>query len=172
MPRGVKPKDSSRDQVAYENYAKHWGLIKKHMATGAYVEVLTSLEKIISARLLTYLTDFTPVDTANLKRHESSFHGLIKLWKHCEPNPIRDKRYDDLQTAVDSWREKRNTAVHDGLKRAPGKMLVPFGQLDVDNKIAADEGILLAKSVQNWLDRVKYKWEKKEKKSIPNPRHK
>lgn len=172
MPRGVKPKTDSRDEIAYENYRQNWGLIKKHMATGAYVEVLNAVERIIHARLMTYLTDCTEHDTSNLDYHDSTFNGLIRLWNKYQPNPINDKRYENLQAAVDTWRKKRNKGTHAGLKRVPGKQLTPFKDLESANKAACEEGILLAKSVQNWLDRVKYKMEKVEGKALLNSRHK
>jgi len=104
--------------------------------------------------------------------HDSTFKGLIKLWKKYEPLPIKDKRFDDLQQAVEKWREKRNRGAHAGLKRVQGQKLLAFDELQEKNKAAAEEGILIAKSVQNWLDRVKYRAEKKEGKSLTNPRHK
>lgn len=99
MPRGVKPKGESRDDIGFANYSKLWGMIKKHMATGAYVEVITALEAIISARLWTYLEDFTDEDTSKLRPRDRSFGGLIKLWKKHEKDPIKDTRrgYYNLQ---------------------------------------------------------------------------
>lgn len=172
MPRGVKPKGESRDHVLHFNYVKHWNLINEHMETGAYVEVLTALERIISAKLWSYLRDFTDTDVYALDNRESSFGGLIKLWKKHEVGPINDKRYEDLQSAVWEWRDRRNKGAHSGgLKRVPDLQLVSFKEIEARNKTAAEEGILLAKSVGNWLDRLKYNLEVKEKKSIPNRRH-
>jgi hypothetical protein len=174
MPRNVVPKGDLRDNKRYNNYRQGWGRIRKSMGVGDYKEVITTLEEIIIDRILSYLVNLRGVAPDTLTREYENFARCIKTWKKFEQEPIRDKFFADLQEEVDKWREKsRNRAIHrgSGIKSLRGREPKPFEEVNEANRFAAEEGIRLAKSVQNWLDRVKYHEEKRVGRVLDNPRH-
>lgn len=79
MPRNVKPKGEDRDEAKYQAYRQYWGQLPKHMATGAYVQVIAMVEHIIMDRLWSYMVNVRSLNGEEVSKLD--FGKLIKNGK-------------------------------------------------------------------------------------------
>lgn len=130
----------------YLSYTETWRRINSGLDSGAFFEVVTLCESIISDRLLSFVRGVDPSSKANV---HTPFSQLIACWrKSARTLPPYDG--EDLGAAVDSWRKERNEVVHGLAKSMPGTPtdgVVPYIQRA---ERAARRGVSLARAVSAW----------------------
>ena len=139
-------RERSPNLPKYLSYTEAWRRIKSAHCTGFYFEVVTICESIISDRLLSFVSakSSSNIDT------RVSFADLTKRWRKLAAGPLPRHGDADLGTAIDLWREERNTIVHGLVKSSPGTPTAPVEEFVQRAKKAADDGVALAKAVQRW----------------------
>jgi hypothetical protein len=115
------------------SYREAWARIRLSIDTGFFFEAVTLEESVISDRLISFLRDCG--ETFPKKNY--SFSELIKLWRKYEPSPIDFRNVNDLQQAVDRWRERRNDVVHGIVKERHSRL-----SLTIRSRIWYTEGYL------------------------------
>lgn len=138
----------------YFSYREAWGRIKKAQGHGFYLEAVTLEESIISDRLISYLVAIGVFNVSG-KLKSTNFGPLIKEWMNHVPEPIVDRYFDNLQAAVDRWRERRNKIVHGMVKSIPGTNHDDVINFLEEAKLTAEQGDALARAVCNWHKRMK-----------------
>lgn len=162
MPRNEPLKGPDGNVNKYKSYRHAWGDIRKAIGTGHFAEAVAREESIISDRLLSYLCYMRVLKQEDSQNQAKKLNELIQRWKKSVPEPIQDRFFDDLQTATDDWRKKRNK-VHGMVKSLPGQDHQDPLEFKKEEKQVALDGERLAKSIQNWYRRVKDQIKKNEK---------
>jgi len=105
--------------VKHSSYALVFGWMKRALAHGFYLEAVTIAESVISDRLISQLCRLGALDPGvSVEKH--SLGRLMTIWESAVPEPIRDAHFEELQSAADTWRLRRNRVVHGIVKTAPG----------------------------------------------------
>jgi hypothetical protein len=126
--------------------------MKRALARGFYLEVVTIAESVISDRLISQLGRLGALK-AGVPVKKLSLASLITVWKRTVPEPIRDAHFAELQSATDMWRLRRNLVVHGIVKTVPGGAPPNTADFKKDAETVARDGYRLAKSVCNWYTR-------------------
>jgi hypothetical protein len=117
---------------------------------------VTLEESIIADRVISQLCRLGALDPSRgLER--LSFASLITSWKKAVPTAISDAHFQDLQSATDEWRKRRNFIVHGTVKSLPGSAHHDIGTFKQEAERCATEGKRIAMSVCNWCEREKRK---------------
>jgi len=140
--------------VKHSSYALVFGWMKRALAHGFYLEAVTIAESVISDRLISQLCRLGALDPGvSVEKH--SLGRLMTIWESAVPEPIRDAHFEELQSAADTWRLRRNRVVHGIVKTAPGGAPPNTAEFKRDAETVARDGYRLAKSVCNWYTREK-----------------
>jgi len=135
----------------YLSYREAWARIGAAQGHGFYLEAVTIVESMITDRLISYLVGIGVLARPNELDQYPPLGRLIQTWKtHC-PSPIVTGRVTDLQTAVDTWRQRRNKIVHSIVKSHPGEATDEVDNFLSAAKTAAAQGVILAQALTNWV---------------------
>ncbi len=146
--RKSEPLDLSPNGKAskFFSYREAWTRIKLAQEHGFYFEAVTIQESVISDRLVSYFRNSDIV----LKREY--LIDLIRKWK--EFPMIQHKHIDNLQEAVDIWRDNRNKIVHRIVKVEVDSEVCAIDNFLVSAQSVAEEGTVLARAVCDWHRKV------------------
>lgn len=140
------------------SYREAWARIKQAQQQQFFLEAVTLEESIITDRLICYLVVTGTIKPACELHKYPNFGQLIKLWKllHAHPISIRVRgiEFEDLQTSVDFWRQRRNKIVHGMVKSHPGSATDDIVNFLEFAKATATEGELLARAVTAWVKKA------------------
>lgn len=141
------------------SYREAWTRIKQAQEQEFYLEAVTLEESVITDRLISYLVGTGAIERADDLHKYPSFGQLIKKWKLLHTNPIcirvKSIEFQNLQTSVDNWREKRNKVVHGMVKSHPGTATDNILNFLHEAKLTAKEGEILARAVSSWVRKSK-----------------
>lgn len=132
----------------FYSYREAWARIKIAQEHGFYFEAVTIQESIISDRLISYFRNLDIV----LKR--MYLIDLTRKWK--ELPAIQHKHIDNLQEAVDMWRDNRNKIVHRIVKVELNSEVYEIDNFLLSAQSVAEEGTVLARAVCDWHRKVTY----------------
>ncbi len=132
------------------SYTAAWGRIKASQVCGFYLEAITLEESIISDRLISHLTGVGEKSIqCESDMRESLSSLIIRLERSLNhgKSEVNDK---NLVNRLNSWREKRNCAVHGMVKSIPGTKTEKVDDFLEKAKECAKEGEKIARDVCNW----------------------
>ena len=152
---GDYEEDVSGNVEKYHSYREAWKRIDEAIEEGFYLEAVTIEESVICDRLISHLVGLGVRNRQSDLRDYGSFGRLLGSWRQNGSHPIEQRGFEDLQDAVDNWREKRNYVVHRIVKSHPGDATDPISDFLKRAKQTAEEGKELARAVDNWHKRVK-----------------
>lgn len=132
-----------------ENYAAAWRQIKKANDNGYYIEALSIQESIICDRLLNHLHKHYLLPLRNKQNWHHTLHELIKNAR----KESKDSRTKKLFDQLNSWRYKRNHAVHAIVRSDPGGPEISADIYFSEARLASSMGTRIAKDVDNWCRR-------------------
>ncbi len=121
----------------FENARQH---IEKSMENGYYCEAIAIIESVITDRLESRLIYLKP--TAIGFRNLGS---AISELKGCEEDTV----IKAMLCALDNWREKRNSALHELVKIEEGQPMLQWDQRIQSLSSSAGEGYYLLKKLYN-----------------------
>ena len=151
VPRAAKTIRGG-NTAKHASYALAFGWMKRALAHGFYLEVVTIAESVISDRLVSQLCRLGFLEPG-VSVEKYSLARLITLWKRALPEPIRDAYFEELQSAADTLRVRRNHVVHGIVKTVPGGAPPNTADFKREAETVARDGYRLAKSVCNWYTR-------------------
>jgi hypothetical protein len=151
VPRAAKPVKHG-NTAKHASYALAFGWMKRALAHGFYLEAVTIAESVISDRLISQLCRVRALEP-DVPAEKQSLGRLITLWKKAIQEPIRDGHFEDLQSATDTWRLRRNLVVHGIVKTSPGVAPPSAADFKKEAETVARDGYRLAKSICNWYTR-------------------
>lgn len=154
--RKRKNETAPKNLPKFFSYAMAWGWINRALGHRFFLEAVTLEESIIADRLISQLCRIGALKVdRSLERQ--SFASLIVAWKKAVPTPISDPFFQDLQSATDEWRKRRNHVVHGTVKSIPGSVHQDIGTFKDEAEKCAKDGKRIAMSVCNWCEREKRK---------------
>ncbi len=121
----------------FENARQH---IEKSIAEGYHCEAIAIIESVITDRLESRLS--------YLKQTNIGFRTLgsaISELKGCEEDSV----IKAMLCALDNWREKRNSALHELVKIEEGQPILQWDQRIQSLSSSAGEGYYLLKKLYN-----------------------
>ena len=143
------------NQQKSSRYAFALGRISSAMHSDFYLEALTIEESMITDRLLASLEHRQVGERDERQR-------LFDLIKRHQDEPDLDrsawageKKVPDLFKELQEWRKERNKLIHGFGKCIPGSELERPSQLMARAKRAAEEGLVLFRMLDGWLERQK-----------------
>jgi hypothetical protein len=101
-------------RVRHNLYKRAYSRINEAIAQGFYLEAITLIESLIGDRLEHRLTF--------LKQQDFSFKNLGELIAEARKTEIDHKLKQLVLGPLDSWRQARNSAVHEMAKIADGDL--------------------------------------------------
>jgi hypothetical protein len=129
-----------RTTERHESYQAAWNRMFLAMREGFFLEAIAIQESILTDRLSCFLDHCKIVDG----KKRVNFRKLIEAWKAHFPGPLAVKREPDLQSAIDEWRNHRNSAVHGFVKDAPVDEFLRTA------KLASERGMQLTSYLCEW----------------------
>jgi hypothetical protein len=150
---------NSKNISKYLSYKEAWTRIEQAQKQDFYLEAVTLEESVMTDRLISYLVKKGVIEPST-KLSKYNFSNLIQLWKE-QNAPIQIKvkaiEINNLQIAVDRWRERRNKIVHGMVKSHPGHPTEDIVDFLAEAKLTAKEGENLARAVSYWVQKQKTK---------------
>lgn len=126
--------------------------INKAIDAGFFLEAITIEESIIVDRLYRFCKDNGLTKSASL-----ATLGTVETFLKKLPADIQQIEQIDFLEELDSFRQKRNTCLHQIAKSDPGETTMPFDEfIDLAGSTAI-EGRALMKKISNWAKRYKRK---------------
>ncbi len=126
--------------------------INKAIDAGFFLEAITIEESIIVDRLYRFCKDNGLTKSASL-----ATLGTVETFLKKLPADIQQIEQIDFLEELDSFRQKRNTCLHQIAKSDPGEPTMPFDEfIDLAGSTAI-EGRVLMKKISNWAKRYKRK---------------
>jgi hypothetical protein len=143
----------------YRSYQEAWLRIKAAQEQGFYIEAVNIEESIICDRIVSGLLTCGTISVGEDGNCQLRFLDLIKEWRKWAQaqclEPIVQKELDDLISAVDKWRKRRNAVIHGVVKSSPNTPGHDIEQFVGTAEATAEEGRRLARAVDNWQRRIK-----------------
>ncbi len=138
--RAIAEEGTNVGQERHLLFKQAYGRINHSMENGYYLEAITIIESLVSDRLESRLTF--------LKGTDFSFKNLGQLINAAR----NDETDDELKTLIiadlDSWREKRNTSLHEMAKKADGDASTWEDRV-ADIKQVAIDGLDILRKIDN-----------------------
>ncbi|MBU0596378.1 hypothetical protein KJ567_06830 [Candidatus Bipolaricaulota bacterium] len=140
------------NSTKYESYREAWSRIDSACEDTYFLEAITIEESIISDRIISYLS--RPSSPKPLKPKGKcrypGFAELVDMVRKDVGGPVLHGDFTDLFTALDQWRDSRNTAIHAIVKSDPGTPTHPVEDFLADAQRCAEQGKDLARAVCAW----------------------
>lgn len=152
---GYEEEDISGNSEKYHSYREAWKRINVAIQEDFYLEAVTIEESIICDRLISHLVGVGIKARQSDLRDYGSFGNLLNSWHQNGSHPVEQGDFNDLQKAVDNWRDERNYVVHGIVKSHPGDPTDPVIDFLGRAKQAAEDGKELARAIDNWHKRMK-----------------
>lgn len=136
----------------YESYKNAYDQIKAAIDAGFYLEAITIEESILADRLYRFCKD-----KGYSRRAERATLGDEKRYIEGLPIDIQQSEKIDFLVNLELFWINRNKCLHQIVKSEPGEPTIDIETFRDFACQTADNGLILAKKVNNWAKRYKQK---------------